>query len=43
MAVGDAYVSPGFSFEGHQLLFSHASTEVRGENMPERKFASTGD
>ena len=25
------------------LLFSHASAEVRGENKPERKFASTGD
>ena len=25
-----------------RLLFSHASAEVRGENSPERKFASTG-
>ena len=25
------------------LLFSHASAEVEGENMPERKVASTGD
>ena len=51
MAVGDAYVFPGFltpvltqlSFQSHQLLFSHASAEVRGENMPERKFATTED
>ena len=50
MVVGDAHVFPGFltpvptqlSFQSHQLLFSHASAEVRGENMPERKFASTG-
>ena len=48
MAVGEAHVFPGFltpvltqlSFRSHQL-FSHASVEVRGENMPERKFAST--
>ena len=48
MAVGDAHGFPGLltavltqlSFQGHQL-FSHAS-EVRGKNMPERKFASTG-
>ena len=32
-----------FSFQSHQLLFSHASAEVRGKNMPERKVASTGD
>ena len=32
-----------FSFQSHQLLFSHASTEVRGENAPERKVTSTGD
>ena len=46
MAVGDAHVFPGFltpvltqfSFQGHQLLFSYASAEVRGENMPEKKF-----
>ena len=51
MAVGDAHVFPGFLtpvvtqlfFQSHQLLFSHASAEVRGENTPERKFASTGD
>ena len=50
MEVGDAYVLPGFlapvltqlSFQSHQLLFSHASVEVRGENTPERKLASTG-
>ena len=51
MAVGDAYVFPGFltpvltnfSYQSHRLLFSHASAEVRGENTPERKVASTGD
>ena len=32
-----------FPFQSHQLLFSHASAEVRGENTPERKFSSTGD
>ena len=32
-----------FSFQSHWLLFSHASAEVRGENMPERKFTSTED
>ena len=50
MVVGDAHVFPGFitpvliqlSFQSHQLLFSHASAEVRGENTPERKFATTG-
>ena len=50
MAVGDARVFHGFltpelsqlSFQSHRLLFSHASAKVRGENMPERKFASTG-
>ena len=39
MAVGDAHVFPGFltpvltqlTFQSHQLLFSHASAEVRGE------------
>ena len=49
MAVGDAHMFPGsltpvltqFSFLSHQLLFSHASAEVRGENSPERNFAST--
>ena len=47
MAVGDAYVFPGFltpvltpvSFQSHRVLFSHASAEVRGENMRERNFA----
>ena len=29
------------SFQSHQLLFSHASAEVRGKNTPGRKFAST--
>ena len=50
MAVGDVHVFPGFltqvltqiSFEGHRILFSHASAEVRGENRSERNFASTG-
>ena len=50
MAVGDAPVFPGFltpvltqiSFKSHRLLFAHASAEVRGENTPERNFASTG-
>ena len=32
-----------FSFQSHRLLFSHASAEVRDENTPERKLASTGD
>ena len=32
-----------FSFQRHRLLFWHASAEVRGENTPERKVASTGD
>ena len=49
MAVGDVHVFPGFftplltqlSFQSHRLLFSHAS-EVRAENTPERKLASTG-
>ena len=43
------HVFPGFltpavtqlSFQSHQLPFSHASAEVRGENTPERKLAST--
>ena len=51
MAVGDAYVFHGFLtpvltllfFQSHRLLFSHASAEVRGENTPERKVASTWD
>ena len=50
MAVGDAHVFTGFltpvltllSFQSHRLLFTHASAKVRGENTPERKFASTG-
>ena len=50
MAVGDAYAFPGFltpvltqiSFQSQRLLFSHASAGVRGENTPERNFASTG-
>ena len=45
MVVGDAHVFPGFltpvltqlSFQSHRLLFSYASTEVRGENKPEKK------
>ena len=32
-----------FFFQSHRLLLSHASAEVRGENSPERKVASTGD
>ena len=51
MVVDDAHVFPGFLtpvlrqlfFRSHRLLFSHASAEVRGKNMPERKFTSTGD
>ena len=54
MAVGDAYVFPGFLTpvltqlffpkpQSQRLLFSHASAEVRGENTPERKVASTRD
>ena len=47
MAVGDIHVFPVFltqvliqlSFQTYRLLFSHASAEVRGEKMPERKFA----
>ena len=50
MVICDAHVFPGFltpvltvlSFQSHRLLFSHALAEVRGENTPERKFASTG-
>ena len=29
------------SFQSHHLLFSNASAEVRGQNTPARKFAST--
>ena len=51
MAVGDAYMFPGFLtpvltqsfFPKPPTTFSHASAEVRGENTPERKVASTGD
>ena len=43
MAVGDAYVFPGFLTPVLTQLFLHASAEVRGENTPERKVASTGD
>ena len=50
MAVGDAHVFPGFltpvltqiSFQSHRPLFSHVSADMRGENTPERNFASTG-
>ena len=49
MAVDYAHVFPCFltpvqtqiSFQKHRLLFSHASAEVRGENIPERTFTST--
>ena len=45
MAIGDAHVFHGFptpvltqlSFRSHQLLFSHALAEVRGENTPGKK------
>ena len=45
------HVFPGFltpvltqiSFQSHQLLFSYASAEERGENTPERKILSTGN
>ena len=49
MVVGDAYVFPGFLTPVQtklffpKPLFSHASAEVRGENTPERKVASTVD
>ena len=44
MAVGEAHVFPGFltpvltqlSFQSRQLLFSHASPEVRSKNMLEK-------
>ena len=50
MAVGEEHVFPGFltpelaqlSFQIHRLPPSHASAEVRGENTPERNFASIG-
>ena len=45
-----AYMFPGVptpvltqrSFQSHRLLFSHASAEVKVENTPDRKLASTG-
>ena len=51
MEVGDAHFFlafshqyyHNFSFQSHRLLFSDASAEVRGKNIQERKFASTGD
>ena len=50
MVVGDGHMFPGFltpvlpqlSFQNHRLLFPHALAEVKRENTPERKFASTG-
>ena len=29
------------SFQSHRLIFSHVSAELRGENTPKRRFAST--
>ena len=51
MAVGDADLFPGFLtpvlrqlfFPKSPTNFLTCSAEVRGEKMPERKFASTGD
>ena len=50
MAVHDANVFPGFLtpvltqlFFPKPITFSHAYAEVRGENTPERKVASTWD
>ena len=52
MVVVDTYVfqewlshtsTNNFSFQSHQLLFPHAPADVKGENTPERKVASTGD
>ena len=51
MAVVDEHVFPGFliqvltylSLQSHRLLFSHASADVRGKNIMERRFASTGN
>ena len=45
MAVGDAYVFPGFltpvltqlSFQSQELLYSHASAEVRGAKYAGKK------
>ena len=50
MAVGDAHEFPGFltpvltrlSFQSHRLIFSHASAEVRVENMPEKRSPQPG-
>ena len=50
MAVADEHVFPGFltpvltqlSFQSHRPLLSHALAELRGENTPEKKLASTG-
>ena len=43
MAVGDAHMFPGFLTPvPTQLTFLTFSAEVRGENTPETKFASTG-
>ena len=36
-----SHTSTNTFFQSHGLLFSHASADVRGENTPERKFAST--
>ena len=41
MAVGEAHVFPGFLMPA-LTQFLHALAEVRGKNMPERKFASNG-
>ena len=50
MAVGDAHVFPGFrtpvltllSFKANDYFSNMLLAEVRGENTPKRKFASTG-
>ena len=50
MAVGDAHVFPHFlmpvltqySFQSHQLLFSHASVEVRGKYKPKKVLPQPG-
>ena len=41
---GPGFLTPvltQLSFQSHRQVFSHASAEVRGENTPERNFAST--
>ena len=51
MAIGDAYMFPGFLtpvltqlfFPKPLTTFPTCFAEARGENTPERKFASTGD